>query len=309
MLVLSFSADDSFFLETSHHDACTTTGVCGKTSETAACQDALTELLKSIGVWAVAARETGATEDELHQANVYTLRAAFSTLTNVNFSDERIAEYMRQGEGIRKNLQKLVKKKGDDSLLDDAEIRDPLQGLDFEQKTAIEIEEFGMQNSIPKLQERMGNDDAWSLHQAALYGLRGVCAYAAHCYQLGAMQDDISRDIHEIWAKLANLEADTNGLLALVLRVGQVNGKVLKLLDEAHVENFGVPEVTQVRKTAVAGPVILVSGHDLKDLHELLKQTEGRGINVYTHGEMLPAHSYPKLKEFDHLKGNFGTGW
>ena len=139
--------------------------------------------------------------------------------------------------------------------------------------------------------------------------LTGVCAYAAHCHQLGYMDDDIMAGLHEVFAKLSLNEADMDGLLANVLKVGELNGKVLAMLDEAHASNFGVPEPTQVKVTATEGKAILVSGHDLKDLEELLKQTEGTGINVYTHGEMLPAHSYPGLKKYSHLVGNYGTAW
>jgi hydroxylamine reductase len=123
------------------------------------------------------------------------------------------------------------------------------------------------------------------------------------------MNEEVMAGLHEVFAKLASNEADMNGLLANVLRVGELNGKVLAMLDEAHASTFGVPEPTQVKVTATEGKAILVSGHDLKDLEELLKQTEGTGINVYTHGEMLPAHGYPGLKKYAHLVGNYGTAW
>jgi hydroxylamine reductase len=155
----------------------------------------------------------------------------------------------------------------------------------------------------------MGNDDCFSLVEIGTYGTKGVCAYAAHCHQLGYMNEEIMEGIHGIFAKLASQEADMSGLLANALKVGEVNGQVLKLLDEAHASKFGVPEPTQVKVTATEGKCILVSGHDMVDLHELLKQTEGTGVNVYTHGEMLPAHSYPGLKKYPHLVGNYGTAW
>lgn len=123
------------------------------------------------------------------------------------------------------------------------------------------------------------------------------------------MDEDVMAGLHEVFAKLASNEADMNGLLANTLRVGELNAKVLAMLDEAHASSFGVPEPTQVKVTATEGKAILVSGHDLKDLEELLKQTEGTGVNVYTHGEMLPAHSYPGLKKYSHLIGNYGTAW
>lgn len=123
------------------------------------------------------------------------------------------------------------------------------------------------------------------------------------------MNEEVMAGLHEVFAKLASNEADMNGLLANVLRVGELNGKVLAMLDDAHASHFGVPEPTQVKVTATEGKAILVSGHDLKDLEALLIQTEGTGINVYTHGEMLPAHGYPGLKKYPHLVGNYGTAW
>jgi len=123
------------------------------------------------------------------------------------------------------------------------------------------------------------------------------------------MDHAICNDIQKIWSKLDSAEPDVDGLLATVLKVGETNASVLAALDQAHCDNFGAPEPTQARTTAVEGKAILVSGHDMQDLYELLQQTKGTGVNVYTHGEMLPAHAYPKLKEFPHLVGNYGTAW
>lgn len=130
-----------------------------------------------------------------------------------------------------------------------------------------------------------------------------------HCVQLGVLDHDICNNIQKIWKKLDSSEPDVDGLLATALKVGETNASVLAALDQAHCDNFGTPVPTQARTTAVEGKCILVSGHDMMDLYELLKQTEGTGIQVYTHGEMLPAHGYPKLKAFDHLAGNYGTAW
>jgi len=130
-----------------------------------------------------------------------------------------------------------------------------------------------------------------------------------HCIQLGTLDHDICNNIQKIWKKLDSSEPDVDGLLATALKVGELNAKVLAALDQAHCDNFGAPTPTQARTTAVQGKCILVSGHDMMDLYELLKQTEGTGIQVYTHGEMQPAHAYPKLKAFKHLAGNYGTAW
>lgn len=287
--------------QTQDHVACTTVGVCGKTAETSAMQDALTHAVKSVSLWANAAREAGATEVQLHAANVWTLRSVFSTLTNVNFSEERIAEYVEQGMVIKKELEKLVPSSSAPT--------GPVAEMDLSGKTLQELEEFGHSVGIPKRQAAMGNEDCFSLTEIATYGARGACAYAAHCYQMGKMDDSVMKDIHQVFCKLASDEPDMEGLLANALKVGDINGRILAMLDDAHATNFGVPEPTPVKMTATEGKAVLVSGHDLVDLEALLKQTKGTGVNVYTHGEMLPAHGYPGLKKYKHLVGNYGTAW
>ena len=295
--------------QTSEHVACTTLGVCGKTPETAAVQDALMEVIKSVSAWCVAARAAAASAEEMKPYNLWTLSAAFSTLTNVNFSEDRIIDYIHQGVHMKNELEKLVASKGG------AAPSEPVAGLElsFLKSTTSEdhdnLEQFGRSVSIPSRAAAMANPTSFSLNEVATYGLKGACAYAAHCAQLGFLDEDIMQSIHEIWTKLASNEADVPGLLANTLRVGAVNAQVLALLDQSHASNFGEPVPTPVRLTAVQGKAILVSGHDMADLHALLQQTEGTGINVYTHGEMLPAHSYPELKKFPHLAGNFGTAW
>jgi len=157
----------------------------------------------------------------------------------------------------------------------------------------------------------MGHDDANSLNEIGTYGAKGLSAYACHAMEMGYMDEsNIMAPLHEIWAKLASHEPDVDGLLANALRVGQVNAATMALLDRGHCDRFGAPTPTQVRMTAVGNKAnILVSGHDMVDLYSLLEQTQDTGVNVYTHGEMLPAHMYPKLKAFKHLVGNYGTAW
>jgi len=150
----------------------------------------------------------------------------------------------------------------------------------------------------------------FSLNEIATYGAKGASAYACHAMEMGQMDEtNIMAPLHEVWAKLASNEPDMDGLLATALRVGQINASVMALLDSLHCETLGTPEPTPVRLTAVEGKAILISGHDMMDCRALLEQTEGKGINVYTHGEMLPAHMYPELKKFQHLVGNYGTAW
>jgi hydroxylamine reductase len=285
--------------QTADHFACTTVGICGKTSETAACQDTLIHMIKSVSTWADQARISGVTD--LNEANVWTLSATFSTLTNVNFSDERIAEYITQGQVIQKDLVKKLAAAGGTPPSED------IASLDLTGMSVAQLEDFGHTVSIPVRQTAMDHVDAFSLNEMATYGLKGACAYAMHCHQLGVMDQAVMKNVHSIFRKLASSEPDMDGLLKTVLLVGETSGQVLKNLDEAHCSNLGAPEPSQVRMTVMAGKCILVSGHDMMDLYELLKQTQGKGINVYTHGEMQPAHAYPKLKEFDHLVGNYGT--
>lgn len=294
--------------QTADHKACTTEGVCGKTSETSALQDCLMDSIKSLSLWCVAARKAGIQESDLEQANELTLKAAFSTLTNVNFSSARIGDYIRQVEQLKKGLKNKVLAAGG-SIHD--ELTQCLADIDLSNKTDDELEEYGHYNSGLAVRSAvMNHEDAFSLNEVGTYGLKGACAYATHVYQLqGKSNPEIMAAVHEIFAKLASPVADVDGLLANAMRVGQVNGQILAQLDGSHADSFGAPGPTNVRTSAVKGKAILVSGHDMKDLYHLLEQTEGTGVNIYTHGEMLPAHAYPKLREFKHLVGNYGTAW
>jgi hydroxylamine reductase len=288
--------------QTQDHIACRTVGICGKSPETSAMQDVLMQSVKSVALWAVAAREAGASADEMKDANSWTLSSVFATLTNVNFDESRIEDYIKEGMSIKRDLEEMVRAKG--GVAPDRDVA----RLDLSKMNTLELEDFGRSISIPELQKAMGDNDCFSLVEVGTYGSKGVCAYAAHCRQLGYMDESVMSGIHQVFAKLASSEPDMNGLLANALRVGELNGKVLAMLDEAHAATFGAPEPTQVKVTATEGKCILVSGHDLLDLETLLKQTEGTGVKVYTHGEMLPAHGYPGLKKYSHLVGNYGTG-
>jgi hydroxylamine reductase len=289
--------------QTQDNYACTTVGVCGKTAETAMIQDTLIHAVKAVSLWAVAAREAGASAKELVTANDWTLRATFSTMTNVNFSEERLGDFIRQGMDVKKELEGLVSAKGGTAPTG------AVAELDLTGMSNEELEDFGHSVSVPARQAQMDHDDCFSLTEIATYGSKGVCAYAAHCHQLGRMDEDAMKGLHEVFAKLASTEPDMESFLANTLRVGEINAQVMAMLDDAHFTTFGAAEPTQVKMTATEGKCILISGHDLVDLDVLLKQTEGTGVNIYTHGEMLPAHGYPGLKKYPHLVGNYGTAW
>ncbi|MDP2905593.1 MAG: hydroxylamine reductase, partial [Candidatus Omnitrophota bacterium] len=154
------------------------------------------------------------------------------------------------------------------------------------------------------------NEDIQSLQDTLLYGLKGIAAYAYHARELGARDEEVDAFMHEaLFKTVTNVSFDLDDHLNMVLKCGQMNLKVLELLDKAHTQRFGNPVPTEVDTGTKAGPGILVTGHDLLDLYELLRQTEGSGINIYTHSEMLPAHGYPGLKKFSHLAGNYGGAW
>jgi hydroxylamine reductase len=242
--------------QTQNHTACVTVGVCGKTSETAAVQDALIPAVQSLSAWTVAARKASVDQDLLQAANELILQGAFSTLTNVNFSEARICAYIQKLEDIKAQLKNKLKGTEHEPT-DDVPIAHTvnLHGLDF-----AALEEYGYTVSVPNRQVKMQNDDAFALNELATYALKGVCAYASHCQQLGYMDDDIMNDIQKVWITLSRADnADVTGLLATVLHVGEINARVMAQLDQAHCEQMGEPTPTQYRSSAVKGKAILVS--------------------------------------------------
>jgi hydroxylamine reductase len=265
--------------QTQNGVACTTQGICGKDADTSAMQDAAIHMVKAISIWCVSARKAGVSPDKLHDANIWTLRTTFSTLTNVNFSEKSVAAFISEGLDILNSLKFIVPP--------DAAPKEEVAHPPISTSDDLDMyEAFGRSVGVLKRKDRMGDDDAFSLNEIGLYGLKGVCAYACHASELldNKIPEDIIAPIHEIWNKLASDEPDMEGLLANALRVGEVNAATLALLDESHAKSLGIPEPTEVKETAVKGKAILVSGHDMKDLQVLLEQTEGTGVNVYTHG-------------------------
>lgn len=275
-------------------------------------QDALLGIIRNVSHYAVSVTtdsastaDSGNLRDLLRRVHSWTLAAAFSTLTNVNFSSERIATFCREGLSLEQELIQASPTRTKPDIVDKVVAMPSLDS------TVDDFEEYGKLVSIPTRERTMDHADAFSLNELATYGLKGACAYARHVEAL--LDDDfpvdVMNEIQEMWSIIDNPTADMDLLLKTVFRVGEVNAKIMAMLDQAHADKFGTPEPTQIRMTEVEGKCILVSGHDVGDLYELLKQTEGKEINVYTHGEMLPAHTYPKLKAFSHLVGNYGTAW
>jgi hydroxylamine reductase len=278
-------------------------GVCGKDPETAALQDLLVHSLKGLSAYAHRARALGVSDAEI---NRFTLEALFLTVTNVNFDAERIAEYIKKADSLCDKAQQLY-----EAACRKAGKEPELPARPPSCKPAADIKGMVQQGeavSIARRRDVLGPDAA-GLQELLTYGLKGTAAYADHALLLGQEDESVFAFMHEALDYLMKPDPTADELTAMSLKCGEVNLKAMELLDKGNTETYGHPEPTQVRVEPVKGKAILVSGHDLKDLDELLQQTEGKGVNVYTHGEMLPCHAYPGLKKYKHLVGNYGGAW
>jgi len=284
--------------QTAKGEGCTKIGVCGKQPEVAAEQDLLVYALQGLALVAAEGRKVGVSDPAV---NVFTVEALFSTLTNVNFDPARFVRLIHRTVELREALKSKVKAAGGRADLDHPsasfEPAKDAEGL------AAQGEKVGLK-SDPSV-----DPDVLSLRHTLLFGLKGIAAYADHAHILGKEDDSVYAFVHEGLAAATRNDLGLNEMLALVLKCGETNLKTMELLDAANTEAYGHPVPTPVSLGARKGKAILVSGHDLKDLEELLKQTEGKGINIYTHGEMLPTHGYPQLKKYPHMYGHYGTAW
>lgn len=284
--------------QTAQCTGCTVKGVCGKDEQTAALQDLLIYATKGIAQYASAANKAG-----LHNRDVdnFIIRALFTTITNVNFDPENIAAVITDSAAVLNTAKQAALDAGVD-----ADFAGPATFV-----PAGSLEELVAQGQAQGISDRLNSQgaDITGLQELILYGLKGAAAYADHAEILGVADDELYAGFNEMLSFLAGNPADLGDLTANALKVGAVNAKAMELLDKANTESYGHPEPTEVLVTPVKGKCILVSGHDLKDLAELLKQTEGKGVNVYTHGEMLPCLAYPELKKYKHLVGNYGGAW
>ena len=291
--------------QTAKGTGCTVAGVCGKDDRTANLQDILIYALKGIAQYAHRARMLGETSRDI---DIFILEGLFSTVTNVNFDPERVAGLISQAEGVRDKAKALYEKAASDAGKMPEQLSGPAR---FSISQTDDIDELIAGNRVESIDERAKRlgADVVGLQELITYSLKGSAAYADHAQILGYQDDEIYAEFEEMLDYLAGEPTDIAELTARALRAGELNLKVMALLDKANTGKYGHPEPTEVRITPVAGKCILVSGHDLKDLGELLKQTEGKGVNVYTHGEMLPCLAYPGLKKFKHLVGNYGGAW
>jgi len=284
--------------QTAKGEGCTKLGVCGKEPEVAALQDLLIYALKGLSVVAVEARKVGITDRDV---NVFTCEATFSTLTNVDFDAERFSPMLEKCVKLREGLKEKIKAKGGRSQFSE-------EAANFvPAKTIEDMVKQGEKVGIK--QDPESNPDIHALKWTLVIGLKGVAAYADHAQILGKEDDSVYAFVQEGLASTLRTDLGLNDWVGLVLKCGEANLKAMEILDAANTEAYGHPVPTKVPLGAKKGKAILVSGHDLKDLEMILKQTEGKGIYVYTHGEMLPCHGYPGLKKYAHLYGHYGTAW
>ncbi|MEO0280886.1 MAG: hydroxylamine reductase [candidate division WOR-3 bacterium] len=289
--------------QTANGKGCTSFGVCGKDPQTSNLQDMLVYLTEGISVYASKINKFGKTERAIDR---FILEAFFTTVTNVNFDPEKVFDMIKKGEELREKAKNLYEKILLEKKLDKEDLPENATFMvekDYE-KVLKQSENFTFDKEVKKY-----GDDIAGLRHLVIYGLKGTAAYADHAMILGVEDDDVYKFFHDALNRLAMGERDKNNLVSLALKVGEINFKVMEMLDKANTSAYGNPVPTKVRVTPIKGKSIVVSGHDLKDLYLLLQQTEGKGINIYTHGEMLPAHGYPELKKFKHLVGNYGSAW
>ncbi|MCL9773681.1 hydroxylamine reductase [Vibrio methylphosphonaticus] len=280
-----------------------TQGMCGKTSEVSDLQDVLVYTLQGVSFWAEQGRKVGIIDQEIDQ---WAPRAFFSTLTNVNFDPERIIELANLAATYKQRLQEQVTAAA--TLLGIQ--LDPLSPAAL---FDLPITKEALLAFAPIAAVNRGHDslheDVIGLRLLCLYGLKGAAAYLEHARVLSQTDEAVYAEYHQIMSWLGTDPTELEALLNTSMQIGLMNYKIMEMLDKGETDTFGHPEPSQVNVKTIQGKCILVSGHDLHDLEKILQQTEGKGINVYTNGEMLPAHAYPELKKYPHLAGNYGSAW
>jgi hydroxylamine reductase len=278
--------------ETAKNEGCTIKGVCGKSPKVAKLQDLLIYLLKGISISSLKADEQGIGQTKV---NKFIVEGLFSTITNVNFDSDYFRNKIKEALVLR---DEIVEKTGENrNEMHDAQIWSPQYDADIKEKAG----------KVGVLVTE--NEDIRSLRELITYGLKGLAAYADHAFILGYSDDDIFGFIKKALAATLDDSLSADYLISLTLETGQYGVNVMALLDKANTSTYGAPEITKVNIGVKDNSGILISGHDLKDLEELLEQTKGTGVDVYTHGEMLPAHYYPFFKKYDHFVGNYGNAW
>ena len=278
--------------ETAKNQGCTIVGVCSKKSDTANLQDLLIYVLRGISIYGEKEKEPGELEKK---AGLFIAQSLFSTITNANFDNGRFIAQIKEGLEVRDELKEKYGDKIEGKLHDSAVWFS--DDVDEFHKKAAEVGVLSQKN-----------EDVRSLRELLIIGLKGVAAYADHAAMLGFEDEKIYAFIIEALASTTK-DLSVDEMVAMVMKCGEYAVNTMALLDKANTETYGNPEITKVNLGVRNNPAILISGHDLKDMEELLKQTEGTGVDVYTHGEMLPANYYPAFKKYEHFVGNYGNAW
>jgi len=280
--------------ETAKGTGCTIQGVCGKKADTSRWQDLLLGVVRGVATIADSLRKAGIETNQ--EVGDYLVDALFATITNANFDDQAILNKVDNGVRIKHELLSLAKEKNV-ILPDYQEVNWGGEKADYEAE--------GNREGVLRTE----NEDIRSLKELTVLGLKGMAAYYEHASHLNERNEDIIAFMEKALATISNPAADMDTLLATVMETGKFGVDAMALLDKANTQAYGNPELTKVNIGTGSRPGILISGHDLKDIEQLLEQTEGTGVDVYTHGEMLPAHYYPQLKKYKHLVGNYGNAW
>ncbi|MCY6485575.1 hydroxylamine reductase [Clostridium aestuarii] len=297
---------------------CTIKGVCGKTADIAKTQDLLIYITKGITIYNIKARELGIANKE---ADKFIVESLFATITNANFDNENLTERVKNGLQLRREIKEELVKAG--AKIESTENTNwvskllkfaGIQGKEEEKLHDAAVWMADNADGFKKKAETVGilateNEDVRSLRELLTYGLKGMAAYLHHANNLGYDEEAIHAFMQKALASTLNDSLSGDDLTALVLECGKYGVDVMALLDKANTSTYGNPEITKVNIGVKNNPGILISGHDLKDLEELLKQTEGTGVDIYTHSEMLPAHYYPAFKTYKHFVGNYGNAW
>ncbi|PIZ21313.1 MAG: hydroxylamine reductase [Deltaproteobacteria bacterium CG_4_10_14_0_8_um_filter_43_12] len=280
--------------ETAKNQGCTLKGVCGKPEETADLQDLLIYVCKGISIYGEKLKEMGAMDKN---AAHFVCKALFTTITNVAWDDDVIIDRIKEGFKIRDALREKAGAAMSGALPDCATWLSEDKGAILAKAMSDEVRITAAEN-----------EDVRSLRELLIIGCKGIAAYADHAAILGHEKDDIYGFLMEALASTTK-DLSTDEMIAMVMKAGEMAVNTMALLDEANTTAYGNPEITEVNIGVRNNPGILISGHDLKDMEELLRQTEGTGVDVYTHGEMLPANYYPAFKKYDHFVGNYGGSW
>ena len=290
--------------ETAKGTGCTSIGVCGKDAETSGLQDLLIHTDKGVAAYSSVLRKNGKAKELIEgKVNRYLINSLFITITNANFDDDAILDEIKAGLKLREELKALAteeEKKEAEKYGADL--------VNWYYESNEDLIKFSENQSVVGVL-RTENEDVRSLRELIIYGLKGLAAYAEHAFNLGKTSEEIFAFVEEALLGTMDDSLTAEQLIALTMKTGEYGVKVMALLDEANTSVLGTPEITKVKIGAGKRPGILISGHDLWDLKQLLEQSKDSGVDIYTHSEMLPGHGYPELKKYSHFYGNYGNAW